>query len=63
MEDEMKMLKTPRGTFRIAREFSSDSEAREEGFGYYFSEGDLDIYTYHIDEYHCKFATVKKERI
>lgn len=57
----MKQIKTPRGTFNIANEFTNSTEAKTNGFYYYFTNDDgTDIYTKHISEYSVKFAIIKK---
>jgi len=51
-------IKTPRGTFN-AIQFNSREEADKNGFGYYFTNDDgKNIYTKHLDQYHCEFAFV-----
>ena len=58
--ETIKVIKTPRGTFNIKAVFSNDQEARDNGFGYYFTNDDgVDIYTKHIKEYSVYFATVE----
>mgnify|MGYP000894744336 FL=1 len=57
-------IKTPRGTFKVERVFTSEKEAKENGYGFYFTNDDgTDIYTYHIDQYHCKFAIISKKSL
>lgn len=54
-------IKTPRGTFKIEREFKNSEEAKENGYYPYFTNDDgTEIYTYHIDRYHCKFGIISK---
>lgn len=53
-------IKTPRGTFK-GEEFRTDDQARKNGYGFYFTNGDgTEIYTKHSDEYHCTFGFVLK---
>jgi hypothetical protein len=57
-------IKTPRGTFTVAAEFKNSKEAKEAGYGIYFTHYDdndkpIDIYTKHLDELHCHFAIVQ----
>lgn len=54
-------LKTPRGEFKIEKEFSTRKEANENKYFYYFTHENIDIYTYHIDLYHCKIGIVKRK--
>lgn len=54
------LVATPRGTFRIVLEFETRKQAVANGFGYYFTHEEYDIYAYHCDEYHCLWATVKR---
>jgi len=68
MVQQENKLVTPRGTFKIVAEFTSEKEANKAGFGIYFTHYDeadnqIDIYTHHIDEYHVKFAIVKRNWI
>lgn len=55
-------LMTPRGTFKGV-EFATEQEARAEGYGYYCTENNIDIYLrYHQDNAHvCDTAFVKKK--
>lgn len=57
-------LKTPRGTFKIAEQFANSSEARKNDYYIYFTadDGVTDIYTKHLDEYHCLFGIVVRDR-
>ena len=62
-EDIMKdvYLKTPRGTFHIHETFASEEEARKNGYEYYFTHENVDIYVNHFDKdrpYHCHFGAV-----
>ena len=54
-------IKTPRGELSIKKSFRNDTEAKKEGYGYYFSEDKYDIYTKHLDEYHVLFAVIPEE--
>ncbi len=57
----MTTLKTPRGTLKITEEFATSQEAEANGYGIYFTEGDIDIYIKPIpDKMYCLwFAIVK----
>lgn len=53
-------LKTPRGTFKIADTFQNRKEAKNAGYGYYFTHNNNHVFTKHTSEYTCKFAIVTK---
>lgn len=57
-------IKTPRGTFKIAEQFKNSKDAKESGYYIYFTDDDgiTDIYTKHLDEYHCLFGIVERSR-
>lgn len=52
-------LKTPRGTFKGV-EFATQQEAKDAGYGYYFTDNGIDIYVKHIDKYSCEFGFVRR---
>ncbi len=57
----MMILKTPRGIFKGV-EFATEQEARNAGYGYYFTQEEYDIYVLHTGQYTCEFGFVKRER-
>jgi hypothetical protein len=59
----MDVIKTPRGKFTIQEKFSDSTEAKNNGYTYYFTHGNTDIYTKHKDIYHCKFGVVERRNI
>ena len=61
MKVENMRVQTPRGDFKIKEVFTSEKEAQEKGYGVYFTmEDGNDIFTKHLDEYHCEFAILKR---
>lgn len=61
MDNNKKYIDTPRGIFRVEREFSNEKEAKDAGYSYYFLNTDGNyIYIRHIDEFHATFGVVPK---
>jgi len=60
---ELDQLKTPRGTFKIKYTFDNDQDAKDHGYGYYFTHDDFAIYIRPIEgKLHCKeFAIVEQK--
>lgn len=65
MKPNETIIVTPRGTFKIQESFSNDQEARNNGYGLYFTHWDaedkrIDIYSKALDENNYKhdFAIV-----
>jgi len=56
-----KIIKTPRGTFKIDKIFTSKNEAKQNGFGYYFTnDNGQDIYTKtNYETWHTLFAIIE----
>lgn len=57
--ETIKTIKTPRGNLNIKAIFSSKEKARSEGYGYYFTNDGIDIFSKHIGECTFYFATVE----
>jgi hypothetical protein len=69
MESNKSTIVTPRGTFKIQESFSSEKEARSNGYGLYFTHWDeedkrIDIFSKSLDEnsYKHLFAIVIYEK-
>jgi len=65
MDSNKSIIVTPRGTLKIQESFSNDQEARNNGYGLYFTHWDaedkrIDIYSKALDEnrYRHNFAIV-----
>jgi len=46
----MEKIQTPRGTLKIQKTYPTTKEAKENGYGYYFTYNNIDIYIKSIDE-------------
>lgn len=57
-----KYLDTPRGKLRIEKCIESAEKAKEQGYGYYFTHKEHDIYAFHYGINCCHFALVPNGR-
>ena len=57
----MMYYKTPRGNLPVSEIFVNRKQAKQAGYGYYFTHGNTDIFTKHTSEYSCKFAIINKK--
>lgn len=57
-----KYFNTPRGRFIIHDVIESRQKAEEQGYGYYFTHDQYDVFTFHLENNCCHFALVPNGR-